>query len=306
LEGHRAEAIARLESAAARHSSSAAVAAELTRLRTEHERLTAVQQATDDAERLAETAAAALGRGEAQEAKRLADQALTIVPSHELALRTSAVANAQIRELAERAARRERARRLVDSARSLLARGRFDDAIREAREATELDPLASDAPGLMAEAIQQKADVAASEARVRQAAQRAAELRRFLDEAAQSLRTREFARARALAEQALALDPESPEPTELIAKIAAGERLAATTLEDETVDFATGEIDPDATVDLPRTTSGFGAGSIASLVTIGRRCVSRLTSIAQRLAGKSSRPPVKDAGAKTGPGRKEA
>jgi serine/threonine-protein kinase len=305
-EGHRTAAIARLESTAERHPSSAAVAAEIARLRAEEARLTALQKASDDAERLAEAAAAALGRGQAEEAKRLADEALALTASHELALRTSALANAQIRELAERAARRERAGRLVESARRLLAQGRFDDAIRHAREATELDPLASDAPGLIAEAIQQKAEVAAAEARVRQATERAIELRRLLDDAAQSLRAREFARAKSLAEQALALDPESQDPMELIAKIAAGERLAGTGLDDDTVDLTRDQVDPDATVELPPAGKGFATRWLARVGAIGRTLTARLTSIGRRFARKASRAPAENTGAKAGPGRKEA
>ena len=62
------------------------------------------------------------------------------MPSHEGALRTSAVAHARLREEAERTARQHRAAELTESARSLLARGKVDRAV-EGRRAAALDPL---------------------------------------------------------------------------------------------------------------------------------------------------------------------
>jgi hypothetical protein len=255
--GDRAAAVGRLEALSSRHPSSTAARAELLRLRAEDERLTAAQRAADDAEMLAEQAAAALGRGDAQAAMRLADEALALVPSHELALRTSAVAHAQAREVAERTAREARARQLVESARAHISRGLFDQAIKDARRASELDPLGNDAPGLIAEAFQRQADATAAEAKAKEAARRAGELRQLLESAVTALRAREFARARVLAEQALALEPDSSEPRDLIAKIATGAALAAKTFEDETVDLATGEADPDATAVLAAVNDGW-------------------------------------------------
>ncbi|MGH9370970.1 MAG: protein kinase domain-containing protein, partial [Vicinamibacterales bacterium] len=246
-EGNRSAAILRLEALASRHQASTASKAELARLRAEDERLAGLERAFSEAERLAADAAAAFGKGDADVAIRLAEEALALVPSHELALRTSAMAHAQLREITERSAREERARRLVESARGHLARGRYERAIKEARQAAELDPVGTAAPAVIAEAFRRQADEAAAEAMAKEAAQRATELREMLAAATRLLRMKDFVNARAQAEQALALDPDSSEPKELIAKIATAAALAAKTLEDETVDLRKDDVDPDRT-----------------------------------------------------------
>jgi tetratricopeptide (TPR) repeat protein len=245
--GQRLEAIARLEALESRYPSSAATTAELARLRAEDERVRAVERSQGEADRLAEAAAAALTNGDASSAAQLAEQALALVPSHEPALRTSAVANAQLREVAERAARIERARQVLEEARALLARGQFDRAIKEARTATELDPSGTAAPAVIAEAFRRKADAAAVHAAAQESTRRAAEVDELLASAASLLRNKEFARARALGERALAVDPDDPKPREFIAKVAAAAALAASAIEDDTVDLQKGEADPEAT-----------------------------------------------------------
>src|SRR4029453_7433237 len=70
--GERTLAIKRLEMLALRHPSSTALQVELERLRKEHEKLGAAEQTQSDADRLAIEAAAALEKGDAQTATRLA------------------------------------------------------------------------------------------------------------------------------------------------------------------------------------------------------------------------------------------
>jgi hypothetical protein len=108
---------------ALRHPSSTALQVELERLRTEHKKLGAAEQTEGDADRLATEAAAALEKGDAQTATRLAEEALARMPSHEGAMRTSAVAHARLREEAERSARQHRAAELIEGAKALLAKG---------------------------------------------------------------------------------------------------------------------------------------------------------------------------------------
>jgi tetratricopeptide (TPR) repeat protein len=249
--GDRPAAIARLEALAGRHPASAAVQTELARLHIEDERLTAAERTLGDAERLAASAVEALSKGDNASAARLAEEALALVPSHELALRTSAVAHANVREIADRATREERARRIVQNAQALLARGRFDRAIKEARRATELDPIGTAAPAVIAEAFRRQDEAAAAEIKAKETARRVAEVREALEAAAGALRLKDFIRARKLAERVVALDPESSEPRELIAKIATAAALASTALEDETVDLRKSALDPDATAVLP-------------------------------------------------------
>jgi len=247
-EGGRPAALARLEALASRHPSSTAARAELVRLRAEDERLSAVERTSREAEQLAADAAEALAKNDEVTAARLAQEALKRVPSHELALRTAAVANARQRERAERTERRDRARRTVENAQTLLARGRFDRAIKEARRASELDPSGSIGPAVIAEAFRRQAEAAAAEIREKEQVKRAGEVRKLLAAAGKALRSKEFSGARALAEQAVAVDPDSGEAKALIAKIATAAALAATALEDETVDLRGSAIDPDATV----------------------------------------------------------
>jgi tetratricopeptide (TPR) repeat protein len=245
--GDRNAAIVRLETLVSQHPSSAAATAELARLRAEDERLTSAEKTRSEAERLATEGAAALARGDAEAATALAERALALIPSHELALRTSAIAQAQLREIGERTARQQRARKLAEDAKAFLSRGKFDRAIKEARRAAELDPIGTEAAALIAEALRRQSEAAAAEAREKEAVRRAAKVREVLGTAASALRSKDFVRARLLAEQALALDPDSASPKELIAKIATVASLAAAAIEDETVDLQKADIDPDAT-----------------------------------------------------------
>jgi tetratricopeptide (TPR) repeat protein len=260
--GERTLAIKRLETLALRHPSSTALHVELERLRTEHAKLGAAEQTQSDADRLATEAAAALEKGDAQTATRLAEEALARMPSHEGALRTSAVAHARLREDAERSARQHRAAELIETAKALLARGKFDRAIKEARRAAELDPL-GDAHGVISEALRRQASDAAREASEQEAARRATEARALLEQAATALRDKDFPRARRLAERALALAPDNNAPKELIAKIATAAALSVTTLDDDTVNVAAGQPDPDATAVLQPVADGWVARTVS-------------------------------------------
>ena len=135
---------------------------------------------------------------------------------------------------------------MIESAKSLLARGKVDRALKEARRASELDPL-GDAHAVISEALRRQASDAAREASEQEASRRATEARRLLEQAATALRDKDFPRARGLAERALALEPDNKAPKELIAKIATAAALSVTPPDDDTVDLAAGQADPDAT-----------------------------------------------------------
>ena len=288
--GQRTAAIDRLQALATRHPSSAAAQEELTRLRAEDDRLNATERASSDADRRAADAAGALERGELQVAVRLAEEALALLPSHEMALRTSAVAHARLRETAERNARQERAAQLAKSAQAYLDRGKYERAIKEAQRAAELEPLATAAHAIVAEGRRRLAEAAAAEASQQQAAKRAAEVRELLDTAATALRGKDFARARGAAERALALDPGNGEPRELIAKIATAVALAAAAFDDDTVDLRGNQVDPDATAILrpvkDATAHGWTASLWQSVTTACASAVSRLRR-AEQSTGKT-------------------
>jgi len=249
-EGLRTNALTRLEALAARHPSSTAAHAELVRLRAEDQRLSALELAVKEADQLAADAADALTKSDDVTAARLANEALERVPSHELALRTAAVAKARRREREDRAQRQERSKRSVENAQTQLARGRYDRALKEARRASELDPSGRIAPAVIAEALRRQGEAAAAELKEKEQAQRAAEVRKLLTAASKALRSKDFVTARRLAEQGVGLDPESTEAKTLITKIATAAAIAATALEDETVNLQGSEPDPDATVAL--------------------------------------------------------
>jgi tetratricopeptide (TPR) repeat protein len=246
-QGRRREAIARLEALEARYPSSTAAQSELARLRDEDERLVAADQSQSEADRLAGEAAGALSNGDDALALELAEQALRLVPSHEGALRTSIIAGANQREKAERASRAERAQKLLQQAKALLTSGQFDQAIKEARAAMELDPSGTEAAAVIADGYRRRAAAEAALTAAREAARRRADVDDLLASAASALRNKDFARARALGERALAMDPDNARPKELITKVAAAAALAATAIEDDTVDLQKGEVDPDAT-----------------------------------------------------------
>ena len=291
--GERTLAIKRLETLSLRHPSSTALQVELERLRSEHQRLGAAEQTQSDADRLAVEAAGALDKGDAQTATRLAEEALARMPSHEGALRTSAVAHARLREEAERTARQQRAAELTASARSLLARGRFDRAVKEARRAAELHPL-GDAHAVIAEALRRQAGEAAREVSEQEAARRVTETKSLLDEAATALRDKDFPRARGLAERALMLEPDSTAPKELISKIATAAALSTTTLDDDTVDLAAGQPDPDATAVL------------APVAEVAEGWVARTVSRVRTLFQSSPPKPVTEVKGRRDTNRKEA
>ena len=222
-----------------RHPSSPALHVELERLRSEHQRLGAAEQTHNEAGQ-----AGRGGRGSARQG-RCADRhpprggGARSGAEPRGALRTSAVAHARLREEAERTARQHRAAELTESARSLLARGKVDRAVGW-RRAAALDPLSA----VIAEALRRRASEAAREASAQEADRRATEAR-VSSKGRHGVTDKDFARAPRRA--VLALEPNSTAPKELIAKIATAAALSATTLDDETVDLAAGQPDPDAT-----------------------------------------------------------
>ena len=255
-DGRRAAARQRLTDLTVQYPSNAAAQVALARLRTEDERLTAAEQTLARAEELALQAAQELASDNPDAAVQLAEQALSLAPSHAQALKTSALAHARVRERSEHAGRAERSKRHIDAARDFLERGKFDRAIKEARRAAELDPHSGEASAVVGEAVRRQTDAASAEVRGKEAVDRANELRELMASAGKALRSGDFVRARALAEQAVAADPDSPEPRALITAIATAAALEARKLDDDTVELAPAHADTDDTVALPRYPAG--------------------------------------------------
>jgi tetratricopeptide (TPR) repeat protein len=226
-ENKRAAAISRIEALAARHPSEAAPKLEAERLRAEDERLSLAERSRHEAERFASMAADAMARDDDVAAIRLAEEALALVPGLEVALRTSLAAHVRTRERAERSAREERARKFLESAKSLFARGRYEQAIKNARRAAEFTPLNAAALSLIGEAVRRIDDAAAEQARSRDAARQTAALHAVLALATRAERARDFGGARLLAAQGLLLDPDAPTAAAVLAKVATSESALA-------------------------------------------------------------------------------
>ena len=179
--GERAAAVQQLEDLAARYPASPALKAELERLRSLHKRHLDAETSALDADKLAAQAAEALARDDLDTALATSEQALALVPGHAQALRVAALSSARRRERAEQADRAERARRVIDGARDLMERGKYERAMKEARRGAELDPSNVDASAVIAEAVRRQRAAAAAEQQNKEAALRSAELRDLLD-----------------------------------------------------------------------------------------------------------------------------
>jgi hypothetical protein len=95
-------------------------------------------------------------------------------------------------------------------------------------------------------------------------------VRELLESSATALRNEDFPRARGLAERAVALEPDSSAPKELIAKIATAAALSVSALDDETVDIEARQVDPDATAVLEPASGTWSVGRAMSSSLLSR------------------------------------
>jgi hypothetical protein len=250
--GERAEAIADLRSFTV-DDPGGSVSSEIARLEAESRRLAVEEQRKAQAAEHAVAAEAALASDDPQRALELATRALDADGSNALARKISGLATAELKQRADVAVRAATAARQVEEARQQLARGKFQKARSLVSAAAALNPENSQHKLVLASIEDEEKRLAAEEEQRRLARQRARALAPMLDRARAAEAAAEYERAVWTAENALAVDPESTEAKEILARVKA--RLDANPrLADETVDLTNepGTTDPDDTVSLTK------------------------------------------------------
>jgi predicted Ser/Thr protein kinase len=219
--GQRDPALRILRQALADDAALPGVAAELDRLAAEDRRLTEVARRQAEAAQKTQDAQAALDVGLLPEARDLAAAALALDPSNVQAIRVRAAAATRLAaaEAAERLA--AEIDRLLADARAALQAGDLKRADRRAREALAKDPHCSAALDLLVDIaeVQRGREEAEERGRVRRAQDKAA--RPALKFAKAALAKGDYARAMWAAENALAIQPDSAEAQEILARTTA-------------------------------------------------------------------------------------
>ena len=251
--GRQAEAIGSIEALLVEHPGATAVTQELARMRSEVERKRVLEAAQRTADELVEDAEAAWAAGDAAATVRLAERAIAAVAAEPRAVRLLGLARARLLEIAEREARAAQAADHLDRARTHLARGRLDKALREARQAIELDAALVEGPPLVAEILKKQQAEALHKQMLADAAQRAKQIRPLFAEAQAALRDGSFARATELTNHALTIDPGNPQLLEFLNTVKA--EMALAPVSEDTVELVARDVDPDDTQVLPAVSS---------------------------------------------------
>ena len=255
--GERAEAIADLRSFS-EPDPEGRVASEVSRLEAEASRLAAEERRRAEAAEHAVAAERALG-DDPQRALDLATRALDGDGSNALARKVAGLATAELKQRADAAARAATAAKHIDDARQQLSRGKFQKARALVSAAAALNPENSQHKLVLASIDSEERRIAAEEEQRRQTKQRARAVAPILERARAAEAQAEYERAVWMAENALALDPDSTEAKEILdrmkAQLAANPRLA-----DETVDLTNepGTSDPDDTVSMTKPSGVWG------------------------------------------------
>lgn len=230
------------------------VAAEISRMESEAQRIAAAEERAAEAARLAAEAQSALASGDPQRALDLGTRALALEPGHLAARKVSGEAGVELKRRAEATARAAAAARYLEDAQQQLARGRFQKARALVSTAADLMPGDPAHKVVLARIQETEARAEADAERQRLARQRARAVKPILDKARAADAQGDDERAVWMAENALALDLECAEAREILARAKA--RLAANPrLADETVDLPGGTVrgvDPDDTASLTK------------------------------------------------------
>jgi eukaryotic-like serine/threonine-protein kinase len=280
-------AAAELRSILERYPGAPDAQAELTRLDAERrqrevreqQRHAAVQSATD-----AETA---WERHEIDRALAAATSSLAADDTNEQAIRIAIAAKAAQREAVEKAVRTSRATACLTRARAFLTEQRFDKAMREAEQAAGLDALNPAVSALLAAIAASRRDD--TDAR-RVQEQRDARLRVARTAVADARKARaagQLDRARRLADEALAADADSVEARQVAASIAAASAIAAATSESGAA--------PD--------TAGRSTGLDSWISRAAQRVQGAVSSLADRVGSRPTKPSAPAAGPAKGTGR---
>ena len=238
----------------------ASVAAEIGRLEAEAQRIAKAEPRAAQAAADSAAADAALTAGDPQQALHLATRALAVAPEDALARRVSGLAGAELKQQARARTRAAAAARHIEEAEQQLARGKFQKARALVSKAANLNPADGRHKLVLARIQEAETRVAAEAERERLANQRAKAVAPIIARARAAEAQRDFVRAAWTAENALAMDPECAEASE-IHRRACEQIEAQPALADKTVDLTGGpggSGDPDDTVSLTRPTGAWG------------------------------------------------
>ena len=216
--GDRPAAIDRLRAFVRDNPDASGVTAELGRMTAEAARLAADEQRRQQALEHARQADARWEQGDAEDALRCAELALSFIRGLSGAVRVQSLAKTRLRELAEARTRSAEAGAHVTKARALVAAGRFEKAAREAQRALDLEPDRTEAADVVAEARRLEAEARAAEERDEAARQREREVERILKSARKDLRATEYGRAAWAAENALLISPGDAQAAHVLAQ----------------------------------------------------------------------------------------
>jgi serine/threonine protein kinase/tetratricopeptide (TPR) repeat protein len=205
--GNRPGAMDRLRAFVRDNPDAAGVTAELGRMTAEAARLAADEQRRRHALEHARQADARWEQGDAEDALRCAELALSFDRGLSGAVRVQSLAKTRLRELAEARTRSAEAGAHVTKARALVAAGRFEKAAREAQRALDLEPDRSEAAHVVAQARRLEAEARAAAERDEAERQREREVEKILKSARRDLRATEYGRAAWAAENALLISP---------------------------------------------------------------------------------------------------
>jgi tetratricopeptide (TPR) repeat protein len=239
-----------LQELASAHPEAQGLVEEIERLRVQAEQVAAAARASAEAERRVALGEEAWAMGDAAAALKYAEQALAASGSDERALRNAAMARSRLRELAERETRAGRARDHLAKARAAQERGRHDLAIREARQAVDFDPAGHDSAAFLSELLRRDEQQIGEAAARDEAARVSRTLKPMVVQARAALQSHDFAVARRLVEQIIALDPGTPEAHDLVQALVGG-RGADPGVPPTVIAEAAPVADPDDTVTIP-------------------------------------------------------
>jgi hypothetical protein len=223
--GARAQALAELREFLAREPQALGVSAALVKLTAEADRLLADERRRAEAADQAKAAEIALQGDDPDRALSLARQALGLDSGEPLARKIQGIATARLRERTLAQERKEKTERMLQTARTLLGRGKYGAARELARSAANLSPSDGEPLALLAEIDGQESTAREAEQRERDARTRAKAAAPVLAMAKAAELNQDFARAGWLAENALALDLDCAEARQIIESVRA--RLSA-------------------------------------------------------------------------------
>ena len=205
------EAVAGLQAVVDKRPDLDQLRTELDRVRREHTRLSQLAAEQREAADRVREGERQLAQGDLSGAVATAERVLATIPQHEGAQRLRGEALARLEEQAQAAITAARARNQVARALQHLSAGRFDNALREAEAALQIDPDFARADAVRQQARRLLDAAAAAQASMAAARQRERDVMRLVGAARAALANGQAGSALHDAESAMARDPASEE-----------------------------------------------------------------------------------------------